>query len=231
PASGPGLSGRLSATTGRLKASKRRGSAFALRITRRTCGVRRLMIRSSTVTPAIERSDLSPPPMRRARPPARTAPTVGAGSDVIASGLAAMAHAFLLHEFQALVEHDALGPRQSDETLAPDPPDQGEARLPRKLDAPRGETRPRYEDRNAHAHGLDDHFGCKAAGRVEDLVAGRNAMPVHVAGYLVDRVVAADILHIQQRFILPAKDGAVYRTGLEIERRNSVDRLRQPIEP
>src|ERR1700761_9436602 len=94
-----------------------------------TCGARRSIIRSKAVRPPIKRSDLSPPPMRRASPPARIAPTVGgiAGSVVIAVRLAAMAPAFLGHEFQTLVEDDALGSGQGEETLALGPTDQREA--------------------------------------------------------------------------------------------------------
>ena len=103
--------------------------------------------------------------------------------------------------------------------------------LPRQLDAPGGEARARDQDRNAHPHGLDHHLGGQAAGGVEDLVAAALAVAEHPAGDLVDGVVAADVLHVDERPVLAGQHAAVDGAGLEIERGRGVDRVGQPIEP
>ena len=54
---------------------------------------------------------------------------------------------------------------------------------------------------------------------------------VHVAGDLVDRVVPADILHIDQRPILLAQHAAVDRPGCQIKARRGVDLAGQRVEP
>ena len=46
---------------------------------------------------------------------------------------------------------------------------------------------------------------------------------VHVAGDLVDRVVPADILHIEQRPVLLAQHAAMDRAGRQIKARRGVD--------
>ena len=76
PASGPAKSGTLSATTGRRVSAKRAGSPLALITRRAHCGVRHASTRCRMVTPPIVMRALSPPPMRRARPPASTRPRV-----------------------------------------------------------------------------------------------------------------------------------------------------------
>ena len=53
----------------------------------------------------------------------------------------------------------------------------------------------------------------------------------HPAGDLVDRVVAADVLHVDQRLVLARQHAAVDRAGLEIERRRGVDLVGQRVEP
>ena len=77
PASGPAKPGTSSATTVRPVAAKRAGSPLALRIRAAHCGARRSIARSRIVRPAIALSGLSPPPIRRASPPARSTPSVG----------------------------------------------------------------------------------------------------------------------------------------------------------
>ena len=54
-----------------------RGVAVALRTSSPHCGASRSITRLRIVRPPISRNGLSPPPSRRARPPASTAPTVG----------------------------------------------------------------------------------------------------------------------------------------------------------
>src|SRR3990170_1667997 len=92
--------------------------------------------RSRMETPPISIFALSPPPMRRARPPARIRPKVaGTGTSLIMhGGLAAVLGAFFLDERQILIEHDAMLARERDETLAARAPDQGQVRLTCELD-------------------------------------------------------------------------------------------------
>ena len=203
PASGPAKSGTLSATTGSPNEAKRAGSPFALSTMPLTCGVSRASARCRIVSSPIRISALSPPPMRRASPPARTRPNV---SIVMHRRLAPVLAALVLDVSEVLVEHDAVFARERDEALAARAADQRQARLARKLDAPGGEARARDEDRDAHAHGLDHHLGGEAAGGVEDLVVRGDAVLEHPAGDLVDRVVAADVLHVDQRAVLLRQD-------------------------
>src|SRR6202012_4614822 len=88
-------------------------------------------------------SALSPPPMRRACPPASTSPTVRGRSVFIDGGLAAMLGTLVFHVGEILIEHDPAFAGERDEALAPRAPDQREVRLAGKLDAPGGEARAR----------------------------------------------------------------------------------------
>jgi hypothetical protein len=74
PASGPAKSGTLSATTGRPNGAKRAGSPFALSTMPETCGASRASVRPRIVSLPMRINALSPPPIRRASPPARTRP-------------------------------------------------------------------------------------------------------------------------------------------------------------
>src|SRR3954447_16624353 len=76
PASGPAKPGTSSATTVSPVKAKRAGPPLALRIRAAHCGARRSIARSRIVRPAISLSGLSPPPIRRASPPARSTPRV-----------------------------------------------------------------------------------------------------------------------------------------------------------
>src|SRR5262249_29990297 len=184
PASGPAKPATLSGTTGRPVSAKRAGSPLALRMIAAHCGLRHASTRSSMVWPAMRMRALSPPPMRRANPPASTRPS-GAGAEVVIliscagrpvpqrriqprrareasiivhRGFAPVLGALLLDQFEVLIEHDALLARARDETLAARATDQRKIRLARKLDAPGGEAGARDQDRDAHAHGLDHHL-------------------------------------------------------------------------
>src|SRR5712671_1840754 len=134
PARGPAKSGTLSATTGNRVSAKRDGSPLALRMTPWHCGFRRSSTRSKMVRPPIRMRALSPPPMRRAKPPASTRPRV---SLLIAYGrLPPMLGAFLLHISEVLVEHDAALARKGDEAFAARASDQREIGLARQFHAP-----------------------------------------------------------------------------------------------
>src|SRR5262245_42917344 len=115
-------------------------------------GASRASTRSRMVASPMRIRALSPPPMRRARPPARTSPKVGV-SIVMHRGLAPVSGALLLDQPEVLVEHDAVLAGERDEALPAGAPDQGEAGLARELHAPGGEARARHQDRNAHANG------------------------------------------------------------------------------
>src|SRR5439155_9916482 len=106
-----------------------------------------------------------------------------------------------------------------------------QAGLAGEIDPPSGEAGPRDQDRDAHLHGLDDHLRGEPPSGVEDLPSRGDTVEVHVAGDLVDRVVPADILHIEQWPVLLAQDAAMDRPGGEIEARGRVDLAGQRVEP
>src|ERR1700736_2798429 len=196
PARGPAKSGTLSATTGSPNEAKRARSPLALSTTPLACGVRRASARCKMVSLPMRISALSPPPMRRASPPARTRPKV---SIVMRRALAPVLAALVFDVGEVLIEHDAVFSGERDEALAARAADQRQPRLARELDTPGGEARTRNQDRNTHADGLDHHFGCEPAGGVEDLVVRAHAVLEHPAGDLVDRVMAPNVLHVDQR--------------------------------
>src|SRR5689334_17378131 len=111
--------------------------------------------RSRIASPPMRISALSPPPMRRAKPPANTRPTVRGRSVIVHGSLAAVLGALVVHVGEILIEHDPAFAGERDEALAAGAPDQREVRLAGKLNAPGGEARARDQDRNAHAHTLD----------------------------------------------------------------------------
>src|SRR6476620_6774954 len=131
--------------TGSPNAANRAGSPLALRTSPSHCGLSRAITRSRMVRPPIRRIGLSPPPIRRARPPASSTPGVaGASLDVAGTlfvtfaALALVPRGFLCDESEVLVVNDALLPRQRDEALALRTPDQGQSDLPGEIDAPGG---------------------------------------------------------------------------------------------
>src|ERR1700751_1435574 len=95
---------------------------IGLQLPRRTASTR-----SRMASPPMRMSALSPPPMRRASPPANTNPTVR--SVIVHGGLAAMLGAFLVHVGEILIEHDPALAGERDEALAAGAPDQREVRL------------------------------------------------------------------------------------------------------
>src|SRR5215216_1745398 len=233
PASGPGKSATPSAMTGRPKDAKRAGSPLALRMRPSHCGFSRAITRSRMVRPAITRIGLSPPPIRRAKPPARSTPgmssaplgVAGASLDVasvIAFAFALVPRGFFLDIIEVLVEHDPLLAGQRDEAFSPRAPDQRQADLPRQFDAPGGEARARDQNGDAHPHRLDHHLGGEAAGGVENLVGGIDAVAIDPAGDLVDGVVAADVLGVAHRRAFLAEHAAMDRAGFQIERGHGV---------
>src|ERR1700716_671587 len=245
PASGPGKFSTVSAMTGRPNAAKRAGSPLALRISPSHCGFRRAMTRSRMVRPPIRRIGLSPPPIRRASPPASNIPgVVGASVDVVGASLdvagtslvtvgalALVARRFLFDESEVLIVDDALLARPRDEALSAGAPAQRQPNLPRQIDTPGGKAGTRNQDRNPHSNGLDHHFGSQPSRRVEDLVGGIDTVAIDPARDLVDRVVAADILGVADRRAFLAQHAAVDRAGLEVERGHGVDGMRHLVEP
>src|SRR4051794_39062683 len=147
PASGPGKSATPSGTTGRPKLAKRAGSPLALRMRPSHCGASRAITRSRMVRPPIWRIGLSPPPIRRARPPASSTPGVAGISIFTVAALALVTGGLFLDEGEILVVDDALLARQRDEPFSACAPDQGQSDLPRQIDAPGGEAGARNQDR------------------------------------------------------------------------------------
>src|SRR6266404_1326905 len=238
PASGPGKSATVSDITGSPNAANRAGSPLALRMSPSHCGFSRAITRSRMVRPPIQRIGLSPPPIRRARPPASSTPGVAgasldvAGASVVTLGaLALVTRGFLLDKGEVLVIDDALLAGQRDEAFSPCAPDQRQSDLPRQIDAPGRKARARNQDRNSHPHRLDHHFGSQPSGGVENLVGGIDAVAEHPACNLVDGVVAADVFGVADRPALLAQHAAMDRAGLEIERGHGVDGMRHLVEP
>src|SRR5262245_38868691 len=149
--------------TGRPKAANRAGSPLAFRISPSHCGASRAITRSRMVLPAMVRIGLSPPPIRRARPPASSTPGISCAPLGVASIVTALALALVLCRFffdvvEVLVVDDALFARPRDEPFAARAADQCQSDLPRQIDAPGREARARDEDRNPHPHRLDHHL-------------------------------------------------------------------------
>src|SRR6188472_2499895 len=145
PASGPGKSATPSGITGSPKLANRAGSPLALRMRPSHCGASRAITRCRIVRPPIWRIGLSPPPIRRARPPASSTPGISGASLDIASvftltALALVTRGFLGDESEILVVDDALLARQRDEALALGAADQRQPDLPREIDAPGGKA-------------------------------------------------------------------------------------------
>src|SRR5258708_29102490 len=119
PASGPGKSATVSAITGSPKLANRAGSPLAFRMSPSHCGFSRPITRSRMVRPSIRRIGLSPPPIRRARPPASSTPGVGGNSVVTLGAFALVLRGFFFDESEVLVVEDRLLARQPDEQFAP----------------------------------------------------------------------------------------------------------------
>src|SRR5258708_7610352 len=164
PASGPGKFFTVSGMTGSPNAANRAGSPLALRMSPSHCGSSRAITRARMVRTPIWRIGLSPPPIRRARPPASSTPrgtgasldVAGASLDVAAAtfdvagisvvtfaALALVTRGFLFDESEVLIVGDALLARQRDEPFSPRAPDQRQSDLPRQIDTPGSETRTR----------------------------------------------------------------------------------------
>src|SRR5437762_5180137 len=96
--------------TGAPVSAKRDGSPLALITTPAHWAERHASTRSRIVAPPIRIEALSPPPMRRARPPASTSPRVGGigGSVVMHGSFAPIFRALLLQIGEVLVEDDAV---------------------------------------------------------------------------------------------------------------------------
>src|SRR6516162_10001042 len=147
PASGPGKFSTESAMTGKPKLAKRAGSPLALRTRVSHCDFRRATTRARIATPPIWRIGLSPPPIRRARPPASNTPGVAgvsfdaAGNSVVTLGALALVLRRLFFDVsEILVVDDALLPGQGDEAFSARAPDQRQSDLPGQIDAPGGKA-------------------------------------------------------------------------------------------
>src|SRR5690606_37388751 len=110
-----------------------------------TWGARRSMMRSRIGRPPRSRSPLSPPPMRRASPPASTTPRIfcisGSSASrrlVVAAALALQLRGFLGNLARIGIEAQALGAGQRHEALDLGAADQRHADLAGQLHAPGG---------------------------------------------------------------------------------------------
>src|SRR2546430_17700080 len=110
--------------------------------------------RSRLASPPMRMKALSPPPMRRASPPASTRPRVGGIScPLLMHGrFSPLLCALLLDIGEVLVEHDPVLAGKRHEPLATRPSAKRQVGLAGKLHAPGGKTRARHQDGDAHAH-------------------------------------------------------------------------------
>src|SRR5260370_2628147 len=217
PASGPGKSATVSAVTGSPNAANRAGSPLALRMSPSHCGFSGAMRRERRVRPPIWRIGLSPPPIRRARPPASSTAGVAGNSLVTLSALALVTRGFFFDEGKILIVDDTLLARQRDEALAPRAPDQRQSNLPRQVDTPRRKARTRDQNRNPHPHRLDHHLASQPSRRVKILVGGLDALAIDPACDLADGVVATHVLGGADRRPLPAQHAPADRPRLQTE--------------
>src|ERR1700689_4388356 len=97
------------------------------------CEFSRATTRARMVRPPIWRIGLSPPPIRRARPPASSTPGVGGTLVVTVFALALLTRGFFFDKGEVLVVDDPLCARQRDEPFSPRAPDQGQSDLPRQV--------------------------------------------------------------------------------------------------
>src|SRR5258708_3846004 len=143
PASGPGKSATVSAITGSPKLANRAGSPLAFRMSPSHCGFSRAITRSRMVRPPIRRIGLSPPPIRRARPPASSTPGVGGNSVVTLGALGLVSRGFRFDKGEVLIADDALLAPQRDGASPSRERDQGRSDPPPQIDSPLGQPRPR----------------------------------------------------------------------------------------
>src|SRR5262245_18767416 len=166
--------------TGRPKAANRAGSPLAFRISPSHCGASRAITRSRMVLPAMVRIGLSPPPIRRASPPASSTPGMSGAplgvagapfaiaSVVTALALALVPRGFFFDVIVVLFVDDALFARQRNEALSARAPDQRQPDLASEVDTPRREARARDENGDSHSHRLDHHLGGEPSRGVEN---------------------------------------------------------------
>src|ERR671914_1089994 len=114
--------------------------------------------------PPISSCPLSPPPMRRASPPARITPAIW--SIILACAFPQVFLMLFVHLARIGVEDDAILARQGDEAPPPRSPDEGELGAPCKLDARSREARTRHQNGYPHLHAFDDHFRSETPRRV-----------------------------------------------------------------
>src|SRR5439155_24645287 len=117
------------------------------------CGFSLAIPRSRMVRPPMVRIGLSPPPIRRARPPASSTPGIPRAPLRVASvvtlfALALVPRGFFFDIIEVLVVDDAFLSRQRDEAFAAGASDQRQPDLTRQVDAPGGEAGARDQDRN-----------------------------------------------------------------------------------
>src|SRR5262245_63958650 len=119
-------------------------------------GSSRSSTRSRMVFSPMRISALSPPPMRRASPPASTRPKVDgpAASVVMHRRLAPVLHALVVDVAKVLVEHDTVLARQGDEAFSARAADQGQTGLAGEVDPPGGEARARHADGESQSERL-----------------------------------------------------------------------------
>src|SRR5580658_1798772 len=95
--------------------------------------------------------------MRRASPPASTAAMTRSGFIITAAVALGLGPGFI-NRNRLRIEDDAFDTTKRSEAAAFCPADQGEVRLARQIHPPRREARAADQDRDLHAHDLDDHF-------------------------------------------------------------------------
>src|SRR5258708_35473222 len=116
------------------------------------------------VGPPIWRIGLSPPPIRRAKPPASSTAGVAGASVITLSALALVACGFFLDEGKILIVDDPPLARERDEALAPRAPAQRQSNLPRQCDTPRPKAPTPDQNGNSPPHPLAHHPAMSPSG-------------------------------------------------------------------
>ena len=146
------------------------------------------------------------------------------------STFAAVLAIFFAHGVRIGIACQSFLSGEAHKPLSAHAPDQRQPNLTRDLNPPGREPGSGGQRGYAHHRGLDHHLRGQPARGVEQLVRGCHTFRVHPACNFIHGVVPPHILHVDQRPIALAQNGAVDRACFEIERWGAVDLRSKRIE-